>query len=166
MSTTSLQEEVTVALQDVKDPEIPSVSIGELGMIYTINVEESNVHIELLPTFVGCPALNIIEQNVVNAVKQNVEGIDEVTVSYVYDISWSSDRISQEGRHKLKEYGIAPPPENYQEGDKWEVECPYCGSAYTSMENIFGPAACRSILYCKSCRNPFEALKPIASHNN
>lgn len=166
MSTTSLQEEVTVALQDVKDPEIPSVSIGELGMIYSINVEESNVHIELLPTFVGCPALNIIEQNVVNAVKQNVEGIDEVTVSYVYDISWSSDRISQEGRHKLKEYGIAPPPENYQEGDKWEVECPYCGSAYTSMENIFGPAACRSILYCKSCRNPFEALKPIASHNN
>ncbi|HHY22126.1 MAG TPA: phenylacetate-CoA oxygenase subunit PaaJ, partial [Bacilli bacterium] len=136
MSTTSamsLEEEVKLALQEVVDPEIPIVSIEEFGMIYKINVNKPNVHIELLPTFVGCPALNIIEQNVVNAVKKNVEWADEVTVSYVYDISWTSDRISKEARPKLKEFGIAPPPENYQEGDKWEVECPYCGSPYTSM---------------------------------
>jgi ring-1,2-phenylacetyl-CoA epoxidase subunit PaaD len=158
------KNEVRVALHRVKDPEIPSVSIDELGMVYEIEVEENRVHVKMIPTFVGCPALDIISRDVKKAITEQVDWVEFVDVTYIYDVSWSTERISPEGREKLKEYGIAPPPQNYKEGEYWAVECPYCGSSYTSMENIFGPAACRSILYCKSCKNPFEAMKPVASH--
>ena len=161
--TNSLIEEVIEALQHVKDPEIPSVSVGELGMVYDINIDGSKVHVKMLPTFVGCPALDIISKNVINALA-NVEWFEHIEVTFVFEETWTTDRISEEGREKLKEYGIAPPPANHKEGDPWEVDCPYCGSTYTTIENIFGPAACRSILYCKSCKNPFEAMKPVASH--
>ncbi|WP_096201960.1 1,2-phenylacetyl-CoA epoxidase subunit PaaD [Bacillus sp. FJAT-45350] len=158
-------EAIEKALHDVKDPEIPSVSIGELGMIYDIILDgDNNIHIKLIPTFVGCPALDIISRDVKNAVNNQIDVTGTLEVTYVFDDSWSTDRISEEGREKLKEYGVAPPPANHKEGDPWEVDCPYCGSTYTTLENIFGPAACRSILYCKSCKNPFEAMKPVASH--
>ncbi|MBU8906446.1 1,2-phenylacetyl-CoA epoxidase subunit PaaD [Desertibacillus haloalkaliphilus] len=164
--TNYLIEEIETTLHQVKDPEIPSVSVGELGMIYDVEVTGSHVHVKMIPTFVGCPALDIISRDVKAAIRKDVNWVDQVEVSYVFDKSWSTDRISDEGREKLKEYGITPPPIDFKEGDPWEVDCPYCGSTYTSMENIFGPAACRSILYCKSCKNPFEAMKPVASHNS
>jgi ring-1,2-phenylacetyl-CoA epoxidase subunit PaaD len=158
------REEIEKALHEVKDPEIPSVSIGELGMIYDIITEGDHIHIKLIPTFVGCPALDFISRDVKIAINKLTDGVQTVEVTYVFDDSWSSDRISEAGRHKLKEYGVAPPPANHKEGDPWVVDCPYCGSAFTTLENIFGPAACRSILYCKTCKNPFEAMKPVASH--
>lgn len=147
-------------LQEVKDPEIPVISMVEMGMIHKVRVESGVAHVEVLPTFVGCPALEIMKKNITEKLVEG-EGINEVQVHFVYDPHWTSDRIAVEARDKLRSFGIAPPPLGFQPGDAWEVTCPYCDSPYTTIENLFGPAACRSILYCRHCKNPFEALKPI-----
>lgn len=147
-------------LQEVKDPEIPVISMVEMGMIHKVRVEAGVAHVEVLPTFVGCPALEIMKKNITEKLVEG-EGIKEVQVRFVYDPHWTSDRIAVDARDKLRSFGIAPPPLGYQAGDTWEVACPYCDSPYTTIENLFGPAACRSILYCRHCKNPFEALKPI-----
>ncbi|MBS4171778.1 1,2-phenylacetyl-CoA epoxidase subunit PaaD [Bacillus sp. FJAT-49736] len=159
----TLQKKVLSALESVTDPEIPSVSVIDLGMIEDVFVApEGTVKIKALPTFVGCPALEIIKKNIMEAIEK-VENITNVEVEFVLDPPWTSDRISENGKVNLKKFGIAPPPVFLEEAAMWDVECPYCGSHYTTMENIFGPTACRSILYCKSCKNPFEAMKPISN---
>lgn len=147
-------------LQDVKDPEMPAISMVEMGMIHKVRVDGEVAHVEVLPTFVGCPALEIMKKNITEKLVE-AEGISEVQVKFVYDPAWTSDRIALEARDKLRSFGIAPPPIGFKEGDTWEVTCPYCDSPYTQIDNLFGPAACRSILYCRHCKNPFEALKPI-----
>lgn len=163
MAVKDLKEQIQTVLGEVKDPEIPSISLVELGMLYDIIIKDDVVEIKLIPTFVGCPALEIISRDVKKAISDNIDWVTKVEVDYVFDESWTTERISAEGREKLKEYGISPPPANHKEGDPWNVDCPYCGSTYTTMENIFGPAACRSILYCRSCKNPFEAMKPVST---
>ncbi|MGD6818256.1 1,2-phenylacetyl-CoA epoxidase subunit PaaD [Metabacillus sp. 113a] len=157
-----ITEKITKVLENVKDPEISSVSVMDLGMIESIQFEEGRAAIKALPTFMGCPALEIIQKNIVSAVME-IEEINSVSVDFIYDPPWTSDRITADGRERLKEFGIAPPPVFYEETGMWKVNCPYCGSGYTTLENIFGPTACRSILYCKSCKNPFEAMKPIST---
>jgi ring-1,2-phenylacetyl-CoA epoxidase subunit PaaD len=157
-----LKEKVLEALQTVKDPEIDSVSINELGMVEELEVLPEAVFIKLLPTFMGCPALDIIKTNVVAAVSA-IHGVEKVEVEFIYHPPWTSDRVSDIGREKLKEFGIAPPPRHIAETGEWQADCPYCGSTYTTMENLFGPTACRSILYCKACKNPFEAMKPVST---
>ncbi|MFC4769731.1 1,2-phenylacetyl-CoA epoxidase subunit PaaD [Effusibacillus consociatus] len=156
-----LQEDVFWnLLEEVKDPEIPAVSMVEMGMINKVSVEDDVVSVEVLPTFVGCPALEIMKSAIVKKLG-TVEGVREVQVNFVFEPAWSSDRISDSGREKLREFGIASPPCKHRIEEPWEVKCPYCGSSHTTMENLFGPTACRSILYCKHCKNPFEAMKPI-----
>lgn len=157
-----LRDKVIVALRDVKDPEIDSVSIIELGMLEELEIHHDGVLIKLLPTFMGCPALDIIKKNVVKAVS-SIDGVGKVEVEFIYHPPWTSDRVSEMGREKLKQFGIAPPPRHIAETGEWQADCPYCGSTYTTMENLFGPTACRSILYCKSCKNPFEAMKPVST---
>ncbi|PWK07423.1 1,2-phenylacetyl-CoA epoxidase subunit PaaD [Tumebacillus permanentifrigoris] len=149
-------------LQDVKDPEIPTVSLVEMGMVNKVSVANGLVNIEVLPTFVGCPALEIMKRNIVEKLTP-VDGITEVQVKFVFEPAWSSDRITEVGREKLTAFGIAPPPQSdlLQLEEIWEVTCPFCGSEKTRMDNLFGPAACRSILYCEQCKNPFEAMKPV-----
>jgi ring-1,2-phenylacetyl-CoA epoxidase subunit PaaD len=149
------------ALQSVKDPEISTVSIIELGMLEKIKIESEKVTIYLLPTFLGCPALEIIKENVKKAVS-GMSDIAAVEVQFLLSPPWTSDRITEVGRRQLLEFGIAPPPQFFSETGEWKVDCPFCGSTYTTLENLFGPTACRSILYCKSCKNPFEAMKPMA----
>ncbi|MCD7036463.1 phenylacetate-CoA oxygenase subunit PaaJ [Metabacillus sp. GX 13764] len=156
-----MESKIREVLQTVKDPEIDSVSVLELGMVEEIVFKEGAAMMKLLPTFMGCPALEIIKKNIESAVLLLPE-VERAEAVFIYDPPWTSDRVTPEGREKLKEFGIAPPPEFTEDG-KWTVDCPYCGSKYTTMENIFGPAACRSILYCKSCKNPFEAMKPISN---
>ncbi|MGV2941224.1 1,2-phenylacetyl-CoA epoxidase subunit PaaD [Mesobacillus sp. LC4] len=157
-----LRDKVIEALQAVKDPEIDSVSIVELGMLEELEIQTDRVLIKLLPTFMGCPALDIIKNNVINTVS-SVEGVENVEVKFIFHPPWTSDRVTELGREKLKEFGIAPPPRHIEETGEWQADCPYCGSTYTTMENLFGPTACRSILYCKSCKNPFEAMKPVST---
>jgi ring-1,2-phenylacetyl-CoA epoxidase subunit PaaD len=159
---------VLAALDEVPDPEIPTVSIVELGMIEAIDVEPSRIRVELLPTFVGCPALEVIRAAVAERL---VEFGRPVEVRTSFATPWTTDRISAAGREKLKRSGFAPPPDLGAGrslpmlvlpllGDA-PVQCPYCGSSRTTLENVFGPTQCRSIRYCAACRQPFEAFKPV-----
>jgi ring-1,2-phenylacetyl-CoA epoxidase subunit PaaD len=157
-----LVNKVIEMLQQVKDPEIDSVSIVELGMVEKVNVKDRTVEIELLPTFMGCPALDIIQNNIEKKISE-LNIFEKISVKFIHFPPWTSDRVTEEGRLRLKEFGIAPPPKRLTETGEWHVNCPYCESTYTTLENIFGPTACRSILYCKSCKNPFEAMKPVST---
>jgi len=163
MTTTELHEALIYEVLDtVKDPEIDTVSIIDLGMIERVQIKDGSVRIEVLPTFSGCPALTIIQQNIEKAISQ-LENVREVAVVFINNPTWTSDRVTVKGREGLKQFGIAPPPRFLKEDGSWHVDCPYCGSTYVTIENIFGPTACRSILYCKSCKNPFEAMKLIST---
>ena len=158
---------VRAALDSVPDPEIPGVSIVELGMIGDVEVDADGIRVELLPTFVGCPALEVIR----NAIEDRLADFAlAVAVDVSFATPWSSDRISPAGREKLCQSGFAPPPP-VRPGRALPmldiaspvavVICPYCGSARTSLDNAFGPTQCRSIRHCEDCRQPFEAFKPI-----
>ncbi|MBT2727121.1 ring-1,2-phenylacetyl-CoA epoxidase subunit PaaD [Neobacillus sp. B4I6] len=161
MSTVLLtSEEIYKLLENVKDPEINTVSILDLGMVENVEISGSDVSVKILPTFLGCPALSIIQKNVETAVKQ-LPSVEGVSVEFLRSPSWTSDRITEKGKAGLKVFGISPPPRQMKEDGSWHIDCPYCESTYVTMENIFGPTACRSILYCKSCKNPFEAMKPM-----
>ncbi|HYG60174.1 MAG TPA: 1,2-phenylacetyl-CoA epoxidase subunit PaaD [Symbiobacteriaceae bacterium] len=152
------------ALEDVKDPEIPPVSVVDMGMVSRVAVEGEQVLVEMTPTFVGCPALDIIRRDVTRRLAQ-VSGVDAVEVRFVFDPPWTSERITPQGRERLKSFGIAPPTCGVMAGGLLSLEevppCPYCGSGDTHMENMFGPTACRAIYYCDSCRQPFEGMKNV-----
>ena len=154
---------VLAALDEVADPEIPAVSIVELGMIERIDVEPDRLRVELLPTFVGCPALEVIRDAVTQRLGEFGRPVD---VETSFATPWTSDRISPAGREKLRRSGFAPPP-HIGSGralpmlGEAPVQCPYCGSARTTLENVFGPTQCRSIRHCADCRQPFEAFKPV-----
>ncbi|HWI47065.1 MAG TPA: 1,2-phenylacetyl-CoA epoxidase subunit PaaD [Rummeliibacillus sp.] len=158
----TLTSRVYEVLDSVKDPEIDTVSVIDLGMVEQIAVKDHHVHVQMLPTFSGCPALNIIQDRVIQAI-QNIEEVESVEVEFIYNPPWTSERITEKGKKGLKEFGIAAPPEFIKADGSWHVDCPYCGSTYVTLDNIFGPTACRSILYCKSCKNPFEAMKPVST---
>lgn len=160
--TQPTNESVYGALMNVKDPEIDTVSILDLGMVENVTVEGQNVKVVLLPTFLGCPALEIIKKNTVEAVKE-LPDVSDVEVEFIFSPPWTSDRITEQGHSGLRAFGIAPPPRHFEEDGSWHIDCAYCGSTYVTMDNIFGPTACRSILYCKSCKNVFEAMKPIST---
>jgi ring-1,2-phenylacetyl-CoA epoxidase subunit PaaD len=154
---------VRAALAEVADPEMPVVSIVDLGMVERVDVRTDAIDVELLPTFVGCPALDVIRAGVEE--RLSVFGLP-VTVAFGFRVPWTSDRITPTGRAKLTRAGFAPP----RTGAAAEpiivqlaapVACPHCGSRRTVMENAFGPSQCRSIHHCTACRQPFEALKPI-----
>lgn len=155
-----LEERIWVLLQEVKDPEIPVISMIEMGMIHRVVVSESVVEVEVLPTFIGCPALELMKSKIQEELL-SIEKVREVIVRFLREPAWTSDRISDEGREKLRSFGIVAPPLGCTTGEEWKVRCPYCDSPYTRMDNMFGPAACRSILYCRHCKNPFEALKVL-----
>ncbi|GAA0598568.1 phenylacetate-CoA oxygenase subunit PaaJ [Virgibacillus siamensis] len=153
-------DELFAVLKTVDDPELPAVSVYDLGMIHDLKVERNIVSISMVPTFAGCPALDIIEKDVRKAIEQ-IDWVQECHVAFSFQHEWTTDAITDTGKRNLKKHGIAPPPDHYIPGEQWTVNCPYCDSEYTSMENVFGPTACRSILYCMECRNPFEAMKPV-----
>jgi ring-1,2-phenylacetyl-CoA epoxidase subunit PaaD len=158
------EAEVWDALADVEDPEIPVISIVELGVVRGVQVQGDRVHVEFTPTFLGCPALEVMRAQM----REAIEGLGaEAEVEVVLDDSWSTDRITPEGREKLRSAGFSPPAPR-QAGAPQLVQlqsrvfrCPYCGSTDTKLENIFGPTPCRSIRYCATCRQPFEQVKTI-----
>jgi ring-1,2-phenylacetyl-CoA epoxidase subunit PaaD len=155
---------VWAALEDVKDPEIPAVSVVELGVVHTVDVSAERVRVELMPTFVGCPALDFMRQ----AVRDRLAGFaPAVDVDITFAEPWTSDRITPAGRRKLRESGFAPPSPLGVSATSMPIllgppaECPFCGSRRTVMENAFGPTQCRAIHYCTACRQPFEGFKAI-----
>jgi ring-1,2-phenylacetyl-CoA epoxidase subunit PaaD len=157
-------ERVWDALAEIPDPEIPVLSLVDLGVVRDVEVAEERVHVEFTPTFLGCPALEVMRERMEEAVRA-LGGEPDVEV--VQDDSWSSDRITPEGRRKLREAGFAPPAPREAGGptlvqlQSHAFRCPYCGSTETRLDNIFGPTPCRSIRYCTACRQPFEQFKTL-----
>ena len=146
---------VLAALAHVSDPEIPAISIIDLGIVHSVEVgpgPAGAIRVELLPTFVGCPALDLIRSTV-------IDGLDEfgrpVDVAFVRTVPWTSDRITAAGRAALRRSGFAPP------SAPADVRCPYCTSERVVVDSLFGPTQCRSLFYCRDCRQPFEAFKPV-----
>jgi ring-1,2-phenylacetyl-CoA epoxidase subunit PaaD len=155
---------VWAALDEIPDPEIPVISLVDLGVVRDVAVDGAHVRIEFTPTFLGCPALEVMRR----AMEEKVEALGgEPEVAVIQDDSWSTDRISPAGREKLREAGFAPPAPpaagatTLVQLQSKAFRCPYCGSTETRLENIFGPTPCRSIRWCESCRQPFEQFKTI-----
>jgi ring-1,2-phenylacetyl-CoA epoxidase subunit PaaD len=164
VATADAERRVREALDSVADPEIPACSITDLGMVERLAVSDDSVEVDLLPTFVGCPAKDLIGQDVARAVG-GVAGDREVRVRFVHDPAWTTDRITERGRARLRGFGIAPHWER-RSGmvavplmSRSGVACPYCGSTETVMESPWGPTPCRAQHWCRSCRNPFEGFK-------
>ena len=161
-------------LGTIDDPEMP-ISIVDLGLIEDIRIangaDEAKVSIDVLPTFVGCPALEMIANEITEKVGA-LEGVGETDVRIVYDPPWSVDRITDEGRASLKTHGVTVPETGGRlsvpghEGGAVElrisaIKCPYCSSDETALDSMFGPTRCRMIYYCKACRNSFEHMKKV-----
>ena len=157
-------EAVWEALAEIPDPEIPVISLVDLGVVKDVAVDGERVRIAFTPTFMGCPALERMRVCMEEAV-HDLGGQAEVDV--VLDDSWSTDKITPAGREKLREAGFAPPaPRSAGTTTLVQLQakafrCPYCGSTETRLDNIFGPTPCRSVRYCESCRQPFEQFKTI-----
>ncbi len=158
------EEQVWDALAEIEDPEIPVISIVDLGVVRDVQVENGTVRVEFTPTFLGCPALEVMRTQMA----EKIEALGaEPEVEVINDDSWSTDRITPEGREKLRQAGFAPPTPREATAPRLvqlqtgAFRCPYCGSTDTRLENIFGPTPCRSLRYCESCKQPFEQFKTI-----
>jgi len=143
---------VRALLATVPDPELPVVSVVDLGIVDRVEVEGGRVSVDLLPTFIGCPALDVIRTAVAERLAELGVPVD---VAFTSRVPWTSDRISDSGLERLAAAGIASP------ADPTDVRCPWCRSARVVMDSVFGPTQCRSLFYCRDCRQPFEALKPV-----
>jgi ring-1,2-phenylacetyl-CoA epoxidase subunit PaaD len=155
-------QDIWQALEEVRDPEIPVVSVVEMGMVRRVELSDKRVIVTLTPTFSGCPALHAIKADI--QAKLLRRGVEAVEVRETLSPAWSSDWITDAAREKLKAFGLAPPPKHG--GDlkvalSDAVACPYCGAEDTLVKNTFGPTLCRAIYFCKNCQQPFEQFKPI-----
>ncbi len=171
-SVTTLHDAAHDAVAGVPDPELPAVTLGMLGMVHAVEVDDAGaVHVDLLPTFSGCPATEMIGRDVETALRE-VPGVTDVTVRFRYTPPWTPDRITSEGHDRLREFGIAPPggatgapaPEGRVTlplaiGRTDPRPCPYCGSDDTVRDSDFGPTPCRDVRFCEACQQPFEAFK-------
>lgn len=151
-------------LDEVKDPEIPVLSVVDMGIIQDISfIENNGVKVVITPTFVGCPAIDIIKKQVEKCLLKN--GLNPVEINVDYTHEWSTDRISEKGRKAMKEFGLAPPPAKKSCGVNMEnlalINCPWCSSKNTILRSVFGSTLCRSIHYCNDCKQGFEQFKPL-----
>jgi ring-1,2-phenylacetyl-CoA epoxidase subunit PaaD len=161
-----LESVVWAALHDVHDPEIPTISVVDLGVIGGVDAEEGRIRVQLLPTFVGCPAINVLQDAIAERLR---EFADEVSVEVSFAEPWTTERITDDGRAALRAAGFAPPPARRQDESQGLLvlpvlplaQCPYCGSRNTTLENAFGPTLCRAIYHCADCRQPFEQFKEV-----
>ena len=147
------ESDIRAALAEVPDPEIPVLSVIDLGIVHRVEIRPDRIGIAILPTFVGCPALDVIRSSIADHLGARFGR--PVQVETTFEVPWTSERISPAGRVALRQSGIAPPsaPE--------DVRCPFCASADVVMDSAFGPTQCRSLFYCRGCRQPFEALKSV-----
>lgn len=156
------KEEIFNLLSQIPDPEIPVVSIKEMGMLREVNVREDGYEIIITPTYTGCPAMGMIEDDIKSTLSQN--GVSPVTVKMVYSPAWTTDWMSDEAKEKMRKYGIAPPMKS--SCNKWsavgkpeKIKCPRCGSVHTNVVSQFGSTACKALYTCDDCKEPFEYFK-------
>lgn len=164
----SLKEQIWKELDKVKDPEIPVISVVDLGMITSVEVDENRaVTVTMTPTFAACPAIEVLQKSIRNQIQNNLLKLDisGVEVKVNYDVQWNSNMISDKGKKILKDFGLAPPPIHKGDIDASMLEnvaCPFCDSTDTTMKSTFGSTLCRSIHYCNSCKQGFEQFKPVS----
>ena len=162
MVNTLNKDYILDALQEVKDPEIPVISVIDLGVIHDVLLDGEQVTVELTPTFAGCPAIDAMREDIIKVLGNH--GIDQVEVKVLYNEPWSTNKISPRGRQLLKDFGLSPPPA-FDGMLTLEVLqnaiCPNCNSNNTYMMSTFGPTACRAIHHCNNCHETFEQFKPL-----
>ena len=165
LATRPLESAVWAALHDVHDPEIPTISVVDLGVVRSVEVGDRSVRVELLPTFVGCPAIDVMRESIAERLRGFAH---DVAVEISFAEPWTTERITPEGRRALRAAGFAPPAARSYDGGDMSIlpvlpvaECPYCGSRNTTLENAFGPTLCRAIYHCTDCRQPFEQFKEV-----
>ncbi len=152
--------EVREVLAQVPDPEIPVISIEDLGILRDVSVTSGRVVVTVTPTYSGCPAMDEIRADIVTAL--SAAGVDDVEVRTVLAPAWTTEWMSEDGRRKLAEYGIAPPAKRAGRRALFGVEtvaCPRCGSEDTEEISAFGSTACKALRRCRSCREPFDHFK-------
>jgi ring-1,2-phenylacetyl-CoA epoxidase subunit PaaD len=155
------QKDILDVLRTIDDPEMP-ISIIDLGIINDVRIDltDSKVEIDVLPTFVGCPALPAIEDEIRRRLG-SLAGVKHIDVHFLFDPPWSADRITSAGRERLKKFGVTVPRRAPEAAAGPDPTCPYCGSRDVSLESPFGPTRCRMIYHCASCKNPFEHIKRL-----
>jgi ring-1,2-phenylacetyl-CoA epoxidase subunit PaaD len=159
-------------LHEVKDPEVPVLSVVELGVVRTVHIQGEQVTVDITPTYSGCPALHVMEEEILAAIRSH--GVSDVRVKTVFEEPWTTDWMSAESKEKLRAYGIAPPAHvnpdasplvQLQRGgvvpEYPVVPCPFCGSHATILRSEFGSTACKAIYSCTDCRQPFDYFKPL-----
>ncbi len=149
-------------LEEVTDPEIPALTVQDLGVVREVKMEEDGtVEVIITPTYSGCPAMNAIEVNIRAALEE--KGFDKVKITTILSPAWTTDWMSEAGKAKLRAYGIAPPVGSVSKralfGEEPAVACPHCGSLHTEMLSQFGSTACKSLYRCKDCLEPFDYFK-------
>lgn len=156
-------ESIRELLATVHDPEIPVLSVLEIGIIREISVDSERVSVTITPTYSGCPAMHMIEEEIRSVLRKN--GIDRVEIETTFSPAWTTEWLSENAKLKLKQYGIAPPGDEHQPQLLQIVlpppSCPYCASKETELRSQFGSTACKAFYFCFSCRQPFEYFKPI-----
>jgi ring-1,2-phenylacetyl-CoA epoxidase subunit PaaD len=162
------RDKIFAILDEVRDPEVPVLSVVELGIVRAVEVTESGVTVRITPTYSGCPAMRVIEDDIRAALRDH--GVSPVTLETVYAPAWTTDWMSSEAKRKLEAYGIAAPGPAPHESvvsltrgatRAESAECPYCHSRNTEVRSEFGSTACKAIGYCLACRQPFEIFKAL-----
>lgn len=149
-------------LEEVKDPEIPVLSLTDLGVITDVLIRADGVLIQMTPTFVGCPALDMMQADIRRVLSDH--GISNVDIEVSYHKPWTSDMITARGKAALKSFGLAPPPPRQVFTDLEileRAECPRCDGTNTELKSTFGATLCRAMYYCNDCREAFEQFKPL-----
>jgi len=150
-----MDQEIFQILASIPDPEIPVISITDLGIVRDVSVIDGAVEVSITPTYSGCPAMKMIEEQIVSTLKE--KGFGKVKINMVFSPAWTTDWISAEAKARLKAYGISPPEALLQIGAK--VSCPRCGSKNSHLTSEFGATACKSLYVCSDCKEPFEHFK-------
>lgn len=162
MSRTHSQEQIFKLLSEIPDPEIPVINIIELGILREVKFENELCIVVITPTYTGCPAMRVIEDDI--RIKLKEIGIDKVKVELVLSPAWTTDWISDVAKEKLRAYGIAPPDHSSVDkkvllGKARDLKCPLCGSIHTEMISQFGSTACKALFRCLDCKEPFDYFK-------
>ncbi|HVT85091.1 MAG TPA: 1,2-phenylacetyl-CoA epoxidase subunit PaaD [Chitinophagaceae bacterium] len=162
-STEISEKKIRSILEEVKDPEVPVLSVLDLGILREIKISENEVEIFITPTYSGCPAMDVIRMNIQMTLLSH--GFKNVKVTQVLSPAWTTEWMSEEGKRKLKEYGIAPPNPKQQVCDQKlfasaeAVQCPHCNSYHTHRVSEFGSTACKALYVCDDCKEPFDYFK-------
>ena len=156
------EQKIWKILEEVKDPEVPVLSIIDLGIVHSVNTDNNQIAITITPTYSGCPAMDVIQMDI--RLKLLEKGYRNITVNQSLSPAWTTDWMTEEGKRKLKAYGIAPPnpkqqfcsPEMFQQE---AVQCPRCNSLHTEVISRFGSTACKALYRCLDCKEAFDYFK-------